>query len=114
MAQTEPSGGAVMDHCPETRNRIRLTLAAWAYEVHADSIMSDDEFDRLALSIDVRKSTARPDLDEWFRENFNPHTGMWALNHPERDRIEALYQSLRPKPITLWEAILRAALGCSA
>ena len=107
----------MMDHCPETRNRIRLSLAAWAYEVHADSIMSDDEFDRLALSIDVRKSTARPDLDEWFRKNFNPHTGMWVMNHPERDRIEALYQSLsrsrraEPEGQTLWEIIIGRVLG---
>ena len=106
-----------MIHCAETRNRIRLTLAAWAYEVHAVSLMSDDEFDRLALSIDVRKSTARPDLDEWFREHFSPHTGMWVLNHPECDRIEALYQSLsnplRAEPVgpSLWEIILMKAIA---
>ena len=106
-----------MNHCAETRNRIRLTLAAWAYEVHAASLMDDEEFDRLALSIDVRKSTARPDLDEWFRKNFSPHTGMWVLNHPECDRIEALYQSLSnplravPEGASLWEIILMNAIA---
>jgi len=102
-----------MDHCPETRNRIRIALAAWAYEVHADPIMSDDDFDRLALSIDVRKSTARPDLDEWFREHFSPHTGMWVLNHPERDKLDTLYRSLRApahEP-SIWEAVIVLALG---
>lgn len=102
-----------MNHCPETRNRIRLAVAAWAYEVHADPIMPDDMFDRIALSIDVRKPTARPDLDEWFRENFNPHTGMWVLNHPERDKLDALYRSFRPqrREVTLMEVILCSLLG---
>lgn len=105
-----------MDHCPETRNRIRLAVAAWAYEVHSDPIMSDDDFDRLALSIDTRKSTARPDLDEWFRENFNPHTGMWVHSHPEQDKLEALYRRLTSgrTPVavepSLWEIILSLAL----
>lgn len=106
-----------MDHCPETRNRIRVTLAAWAYEVHNDPLMPDHMFDRLAISIDVRKSTARPDLDEWFRKNFSPHTGMWVLNHPECDRIEALYQRLNnplravPEGTSLWEIILMNAVA---
>lgn len=106
-----------MDHCPETRNRIRVSLAAWAYEVHNDALLPDHLFDRLALSIDVRKSTARPDLDEWFRDNFSPHTGIWVLNHPERDKIESLYQALRNPPreesdgLTRWEIFLGRVLG---
>lgn len=102
--------------CSETRNRIRIAVAAWAYEVHADPIMSDDEFDRLALSIDVRKPTARRDLDDWFREHFNPHTGMWVLAHPEQDNLESLYRTLtstRPEPpaLSIWEAIILNVLG---
>lgn len=101
-----------MDYCPETRNRIRVALAAWAYEVRNDPLMPDHLYDKLALSIDLRKSTARPDLDEWFRDNFSPHTGMWVLHHPERDKIEALYQSLAYKPVepTIWETILISVL----
>jgi hypothetical protein len=76
--------------CLETRNRIRLSLAAYAYEVMCMSIMSDEEFDTLAKSIDLSIDTRRPDLDKWFRENFEPHTGMWIYNHPERFRLRQL------------------------
>jgi hypothetical protein len=38
----------------ERRNRIRVALAAWAYERYADPIMSDAEFDKLAQAIRPR------------------------------------------------------------
>jgi hypothetical protein len=52
--------------------------------------MSDSEFDELAKSIDLSVDTRRPDLDKWFRKNFDPFTGMWIHGHPERQRIEQL------------------------
>ena len=33
----------------EIRRRIRLSVAAYAYEVHNDSVMSDGEFDKECL-----------------------------------------------------------------
>lgn len=101
-----------MDHCPETRARIRIAVAAWAYERHNDPLMTDADFDDLALTIDVRKNTSRPDLDEWFRANFNPSTGMWVLSHPEQSGLEAIYQMLRGGTATVWEALVRRAI-CS-
>lgn len=92
--------------CTETRNRIRLSVAAWAYETHDDPLMSDAEFDHLALSIDLRTATARPDLDEWWRENFHPSTGMWVLRHPEKDGLERIYRMLRAE--CAWERVLKA------
>lgn len=80
-------------------------------------MLPDHLYDKLALSIDVRKSTARPDLDEWFREHFSPHTGMWVLNHPERDKLDSLYRSLgasrrdEVKEPSLWEVIILIVLG---
>lgn len=76
--------------CDETRRRIRLTVAAFAYEILHRTIMSDSEFDELAKSIDLSIDTRRPDLDKWFRENFDPFTGMWIHGHPERRRVEQL------------------------
>ena len=49
-----------MQFCPETRIRIKVAVAAYAYEVMDDPIMSDAEFDRLARAIrpSVTKQTA--------------------------------------------------------
>lgn len=71
----------------ETRNRIRLSVAAYAYEFMAESLMTDGEFDKLAQSIDLSIDTRRPDLDTWFRKNFKAYTGQWIHRHPEKDKL---------------------------
>ena len=85
----------MIEHCPETRRRIRVAVAAWAYEVHNDPLMSDAEFDALAREIDVDRSTANSHLDQWFALNFNPDTGMWVHDHPEPEGLERIYRMLR-------------------
>ena len=72
----------------ETRKRIRVALAAYAYEINSNPIMNDGEFDELAKSIDLSIDTRRPDLDKWFRENFQSHTGSWIHSHPEKEKLE--------------------------
>ena len=76
--------------CLETKNRIRVAIAAWAYEVLQESIMSDSEFDELAKSIDLSIDTRRPDLDKWFRKNFQAYTGSWVHGHPDRHRLDQI------------------------
>lgn len=83
--------------CRETRRRICVAVAAWAYEKHADPVMSDSEFDALAASIDLGLTTRRPDMDAWFRANFAPHTGLWVLRHPEPEGLERIYRMLKRK-----------------
>lgn len=80
--------------CKETRNRIRLSVAAYAYEIAAQTVMSDTEFDALAASIDLTVATKRPDMDCWFIFNFEPHTGQWIWKHPELQRIGEIYESV--------------------
>lgn len=75
----------------QTWLRMRLSVAAFAYEFDATSIMSDSEFDQMCLKVDTSIPTARPDLDEWFKDNFEPATGMWIRDHPELTKIEAIY-----------------------
>jgi hypothetical protein len=74
----------------ETKNRIKVAVAAYAYEVLNQPIITDGEFDALAKKIDLSVNTRRPDLDKWFRENFSPSTGMWVLNHPDRRILDTL------------------------
>lgn len=79
----------------ERHRRIRLTLWAYAYEVEADSIVTDEEYDRVSLQVDVDIDTGRPDLDAFFREHFDPSTGMWIHKHPELDKVAAMYRRYR-------------------
>lgn len=83
-------------HEVEKRRRIRLSLAAYAYEFHDDPIMSDAEFDELAKNIDIRVKTGDSALDkihdEFFREEYSPDTGQWIHKHPFPGRLEWLYQ----------------------
>lgn len=74
----------------ETRKRIRVAVAAWAYEVLDVSIMTDAEFDELAKSIDLSIDTRRPDLDKWYRKNFKSYTGSWVHGHPDRTRLNQI------------------------
>lgn len=75
----------------ERRNRIRLSLAAYAYEFRDKPIMSDAEYDALALKIDPTVDTGDTELDEFFRTKFDSYTGSWIHHHPQLDKVEALY-----------------------
>jgi hypothetical protein len=75
----------------EIQNRIRLSVAAFSYEYQSDSIMSDAEFDALAKQINPKESTGNDVMDRFFREQFEPDTGMWIHNHPNLRGLEIIY-----------------------
>lgn len=77
--------------CEQRRLRIRASLAAYAYEYKADSIMTDDEFDEICKKIDPSITTGNPVMDKFFQTEFSPDTGMWIRDHPQLDRIMAMY-----------------------
>lgn len=79
----------------ERRNRIRLAVAAYAYEMQDDLLMSDAEFDSLALKINPDIDTGHEVLDKFFKTEFGSHTGQWIYRHPELDKVEALYNRLK-------------------
>ena len=87
----------------ETRNRIKLSIAAYAYEFENDSIISDHEFDQLALKIDLKVRTRDTGMDKFFIKNFTPDTGMWVRNHPNLIRIKQLYEKWYVKSTTINE-----------
>ena len=76
----------------ETRNRIRLSVFAYAYEFEDNPLVDDGAFDELCGQINLDMSTRRPDLDDYFRREFNPSTGMWIRVHPELDKIKHIYE----------------------
>lgn len=87
---------------PEIRNRIRVAVAAYAYEVESDSIMSDGEFDALARTIDPEIETGNRDLDHFFWTFFEPHTGSWVREHPEIDGLRRIYLERGREDIRIW------------
>lgn len=76
----------------QTRKRIKVAVAAYAYEVVSRPIMTDSEFDAMATEIDLSIPTARPDMDEWFKREYQPHTGQWIWKHPQLVRIGEIYE----------------------
>jgi len=89
----------------ETRNRILIAVAAYAYEFRSESILSDRDYDALALAIRPDMPTLRPSdknngrasrvkkLDQFFRTTFHPDTGQWIHRHPELGRVAATYEN---------------------
>jgi hypothetical protein len=75
-------------------------MAAYAYEFRDTSIISDAEYDKLSLEVDLSVDTRRPDLDKFWRENFSPSTGQWIHKHPELDRLSQLYDLFHNKSLT--------------
>lgn len=79
----------------ETRLRILVSVAAYAYEIMDDPIMSDAKFDRLALSINLKRKTGNKEMDRWFKHNFNPYTGQWIVKHPNRKGLKRIYKMFK-------------------
>ena len=76
----------------EIRNRIKLSIAAYAYEFLGESIMTDHEYDELSLKINPNEKTGNDMMDEFFKTQFQPDTGMWIRSHPEIKKLEYLYK----------------------
>lgn len=68
-----------------------MAVAAFAYEIENDPIMSDDEFDELASTINPSRPTGNPSLDQFFYRHFNPYTGMWIRLHPDLDGLRRIW-----------------------
>jgi len=79
----------------ERRNRIRLSAAAYAYEIMDESVISDAEFDALAERIDTSVKTGYRKLDTFFAKHFEPHTGQWIHKHPEKHELRRIVDIMR-------------------
>lgn len=78
----------------ERRNRIFLCIAAYGYEFQSVSLVSDEAFDAAAQAIDTSIDTGNPIMDEFFRTEFSPSTGMWIRKHPDLQGIASKFQML--------------------
>lgn len=79
----------------EIRNRIRVSVAAYAYEIDNDPLMSDAEFDSLCLQIKPKQATNNKELDDFFKEVFDPNTGSWIHKHPNLVGVKRVVDFIR-------------------
>lgn len=79
----------------QRRIRIRLSIAAYGYEIDNNSIMSDSDYDMLSRDVDCSIATGRDDLDKFFKDEFVADSGIWIHKHPELDKVKALYYKVK-------------------
>lgn len=72
--------------------RIKLSIAAYAYEVKDHSILTDYDYDMLSLKVNTSISTGNELMDNFFKEHFDPSSGLWIQKHPEIDKIKYIYE----------------------
>jgi len=80
-------------HNQEIKNRIRLSVYAYAYEFMDDSLVGDAEFDRLSQEIDLTIITGNEEMDSFFAREFIADSGMWIRRHPNLKRVNELYEN---------------------
>ena len=86
------SVSSVSTKSEQIRLRIKLSVAAFAYEYKSDSIMPDAEFDRLSYLVDTSIATGNRKLDNFFKKHFEPATGMWVRKHPDKKGLVNIYE----------------------
>lgn len=79
----------------ERRNRIRVSCAAFFYEIGIEfpgchQLMDDHMYDALSRQIRPKMETGHPVMDEFFRKKFQAHTGSWIYAHPEMEKLRDL------------------------
>lgn len=72
-----------------------VALWAYTYEFENISLVDDGTFDRECRLVDSSISTGHAKLDLFFRDVFHPDTGIWIHQHPELNKVAALYERLR-------------------
>lgn len=97
QVRTPPKWGSVIER--QIKLRIKLSLAAYTYELLDTSIISDTEFDALCKQVDLKINTGNQKLDRFFKNHFDPSTGQWIHKHPELDKLAVLYNKYYYKGI---------------
>lgn len=74
-------------------SRIKISIAAWAYENNHKPILSDSAYDELSKLVDRERNIATGNhrLDRFFQRHFDPDTGLWIHKHPDQPGLENVY-----------------------
>lgn len=81
-------------------DRIKVAVAAWAYENSHKPIMSDKDYDDLCERVHSQRNVATGNhrLDRFFQRSFDPDTGIWVHRHPNKAGLENIYARYYYKP----------------
>lgn len=81
-------------------SRIKVAVAAWAYENNHRPIMSDAAYDELSLLVDAERNIATGNhrLDRFFQRHFDKDTGLWIHAHPNIPGLENIYARYYQQP----------------
>ena len=76
------------------RNRIRIAVAAWAYENNRKPFMTDHEYDQLSLIVHKQRNIATGNhrMDRFYQRHFSPDTGLWIYKHPNKRYLENVHK----------------------
>ena len=69
------------------RDEIKLLNESY---YNSQSQISDADFDKQCLEVDLSIDTVNKELDSFFRKEFDPSTGQWIHKHPEKRKIGLL------------------------
>jgi hypothetical protein len=74
-------------------SRIKIAVAAWAYEHNHKPIMTDKAYDELSRLVHSQRNIATGNhrLDRFFQRHFDPDTGLWVHKHPHPQLLENIY-----------------------
>lgn len=64
-----------------------LAVWAYAYEIMGETLVSDHHFDDECRKVNLLQPTGNKQMDAWFKKNFEPCSGMWVHNHPNKKRL---------------------------
>lgn len=78
----------------ERRNRIMVSVWAYAYEIMNESLVSDAVYDQTCRSICPFISTGNNVMDAFFLNEFDPSTGVWIYKHPQIEGIYGVYSKI--------------------
>jgi hypothetical protein len=85
----------------EVERRRRILLSVWAYAYEAGQPLIDDAtYDKESALVNLAIETGNKKMDSWFKENYNPYTGMWVRSHPEINKIANLVERIRAETMT--------------
>lgn len=77
----------------EIRRRILVSIWAYAYEFENTTIVDDFRFDSESALINPKMTTGNKTIDKFFKNRFQPDTGMWIREHPHLERIREIYET---------------------
>lgn len=76
----------------EIMRRINVSVWAYAYEVEDDPLVSDKKFDNECDKINDETDTGNKEMDKFFKNEFDPFTGLWIYKHPNLKGIKNIYE----------------------